>query len=106
MNTNLDDMPLPELLALRDAVSSQIARHEHRKKQEALAQLEETAKTYGFSLSDLVAAEGQGQRRTKAAIKYRHPDNPELKWSGRGLRPRWLVAALQDGTAQLEDFKV
>lgn len=106
MDTNTKDMPLGELLTLRETVNSAIEQYEQRQKEAALVQLEETAKTYGFSLSDLMSAEGPAQKRAKAAIKYRHPENPELKWSGRGLQPRWLVAALKDGTRRLEDFKV
>lgn len=30
-------------------------------------------------------------------IKYRHPDNPELTWSGRGREPKWLEQARDDG---------
>lgn len=28
--------------------------------------------------------------KNKAPIKYRHPKNPELKWTGRGKRPHWV----------------
>lgn len=28
-------------------------------------------------------------------VKYQHPENPELKWSGRGKTPKWLEEAFE-----------
>jgi len=51
---------------------------------------------------------GKGVRggvRGAVAPKYRNPDNPAETWAGRGLRPRWLAAALKTGK-KLEDFSI
>ena len=40
----------------------------------------------------------------KVAPKYRDPSTGET-WSGRGLKPKWLAAALESGR-KLEDFSV
>ncbi len=37
--------------------------------------------------------------------KYRNPLAPSETWSGRGKRPRWLVAALKTGRG-LDEFKI
>src|SRR4029077_2466086 len=37
--------------------------------------------------------------------KYRNPDNPSETWAGRGLKPRWLAAALKAGK-KLEYFSI
>jgi DNA-binding protein H-NS len=39
------------------------------------------------------------------APKYRNPANPSETWAGRGLKPRWLTAALKGGK-KLEDFSI
>ena len=36
----------------------------------------------------------RGGARGKVAAKYQNPDNPAETWAGRGLKPRWLAAAL------------
>ena len=41
----------------------------------------------------------------KVAVKYRDIANPANEWSGRGLAPRWMVAAMQNGATK-EDFRV
>ena len=41
----------------------------------------------------------------KVLPKYCNPNSPTETWSGRGKRPRWLVAALKAGQ-KLENFKI
>jgi DNA-binding protein H-NS len=42
---------------------------------------------------------------TTVAPKYRNPENPSETWAGRGLKPRWLTAAMKSGK-KLEDFAI
>jgi DNA-binding protein H-NS len=37
--------------------------------------------------------------------KYRNPQNPEETWAGRGLRPKWLTAAIKGGKLA-DDFLI
>jgi hypothetical protein len=39
------------------------------------------------------------------APKYRNPENPAETWAGRGLKPRWLTAAIKGGK-KIEDFAI
>jgi len=39
------------------------------------------------------------------APKYRNPESPGETWAGRGLKPRWLAAAIKGGK-KLEDFAI
>jgi DNA-binding protein H-NS len=48
---------------------------------------------------------GRGGPRGAVAPKYRNPENPSETWAGRGLRPRWLTAAMKGGK-KLEDFAI
>lgn len=43
--------------------------------------------------------------RPKAGPFYRNPDHPTQVWSGRGLRPRWLVFQLAAGR-KLDEFRI
>jgi H-NS histone family len=38
-----------------------------------------------------------------SASRVRNPDNPAETWAGRGLKPRWLTAAIKFGK-KVEDF--
>jgi DNA-binding protein H-NS len=48
---------------------------------------------------------GRGGPRGAVAPKYRNPENSSETWAGRGLRPRWLAAAIKGGK-KLEDFAI
>jgi DNA-binding protein H-NS len=43
--------------------------------------------------------------RGPVAPKYRNPTNPSETWSGPGLKPRWMTAAMKSGEKP-EDFLV
>jgi len=48
---------------------------------------------------------GRSTLGTKVAPKFRNPDNSAEAWSGRGLQPRWLRAAIKTGKS-IEDFRI
>ncbi len=45
------------------------------------------------------------RHRVEVAPKYRNPQNPEETWAGRGLRPKWLTAAIKGGKSA-DDFLI
>jgi DNA-binding protein H-NS len=52
-------------------------------------------------------ANGKARRRyPKVFPKYRNPQMPAETWSGRGKRPRWLVAAMKSSGRKIEDFRI
>lgn len=93
---DLNALSLADLKQLHKDVTKAIAGYEDNKKAEARSALEAHAKELGFSLAELV---GQPVRKVRAAVapKYRHPENPEVTWSGRGRKPHWFIAALAAG---------
>lgn len=93
---DIDALSLSELKALRAKVDRAIAGYEERKKKEALAELEETARKMGYSLADLTALAGKKTRKPVAA-KYANPANAAETWTGRGRKPKWVEAALASG---------
>ena len=59
------------------------------------------------SLSAPISHQSRIQRRPYPPVlpKYRNPDRPSETWSGRGKRPRWMVAQLKSGK-RLDDFVI
>ena len=100
---NLNDMPLAELKKLRKDVEKAITSFEERRISEAREQLEAQAKEMGFTLNELI---GKGKKPKAISVpKYRHPENPEMTWTGRGRRPQWIVEALERGE-DIETFAI
>lgn len=93
---DLNSLSLAELKQLQKDVARALAGFEDRRRADARAALEAQAKALGFTLADFV---GEPSKRTRAPAeaKYRHPENAEVTWSGRGRKPRWFTDALAAG---------
>ncbi len=92
-------LSLSELKSLQAALPVEIARREKLERVEALKALEALAEERGFKLADLVEGKQSAPAKTRGpvAIKYRHPENAELTWTGRGRKPRWIEDYLANG---------
>ena len=102
-NIALETMSLSDLKKLKKDVDKAINTYEERQKAELASELDAIAREKGFTLSELSAT--SRKRKTTAAPKYRHPENPSITWSGRGRRPKWIVEALDNGKS-LDDLRI
>ena len=102
---DLNRMTLKELKSLSSDIDQAIADAEKARRADALKAADEAAKSFGFSLSELTKGSRSKAASTKSALppKYRHPENPEVTWSGRGRKPAWIMEGLASGK-ELEDF--
>src|SRR3954451_22003844 len=98
--TNLEAMSVDDLWSLHEEISRILSARitsEKRELEKRLAVLnrgrggvEGAADTRSFG------ANGKVRRSyPKVFPKYRNPQMPAETWSGRGKRPRWLVAAMK-----------
>jgi DNA-binding protein H-NS len=97
---------LQELLAQKAAIEKQIIETQRQERTDAIARVRALMAEYGLSAADIVgktaAPPARKQEGRKVEPKYRNPDTGET-WSGRGLQPKWLKAALADGK-NITDF--
>ena len=96
MKLDLDNLSLKELKDLHADIGKAINGFEDRKRREALSQLEDKARSMGFSLAELTGTKVV-KKRAPAKAKYANPANSDETWSGRGRKPRWFAAALKAG---------
>ncbi|SLN59691.1 DNA binding protein, nucleoid-associated [Roseivivax jejudonensis] len=99
---NLDELSKDELQKLKADVDRALKTIDQRRKAEAKRAADAAAKEYGFSLDDLVA---EGGKLGKGLPKYKNPDNASQTWTGRGRKPNWVIAALENGKS-LDDLKI
>lgn len=104
MEIDLNSMSLKDLRDLQAQVAKAVSSFEDRKKKQAIAALEETARSLGFSLGELTGVSGV-RKRAPAVPKYANPADPTDTWSGRGRKPRWMEAALKAGKSP-EDLAI
>lgn len=107
-----DDMAdrLTDLLAKKAELEQQIVALQREERSAAIAQVKALMAQHGLTLADLgssraaptAPAQAKARSGGKVPAKYRDPATGQT-WSGRGLHPKWLKAALARG-AKLTDF--
>ena len=89
---NLKKQSTKDLRALLAQVKKVLA---YRMQQEARAEILDIAKAAGFGVTKVAEAikPARGHHlRPKGVVRYRHPDNRALQWSGFGRPPNWVLA--------------
>lgn len=104
MTGELENMSLKDLKSLQTQVGRLIDSYEDRRKQDALRELEDRARSLGFTLDEIVGAK-VSRKRAPAKPKYANPANRSDTWTGRGRKPRWVEAALKAGKS-LDDLAI
>ena len=114
---NLKQLSVDNLLTLRDRINSMLESRVDRERRDLESRLKRlqrfkvgTAKP-GSEKPVTAAAKKLAKKNNKKSIKkvapkFRNPENHSETWSGRGLQPRWMRAAMDGGGRSLEDFRI
>lgn len=97
---DLSSMTVAELQALQQQIPAELKRREAQEKVNILSEVRAFAKARGYALEELVAREAKAKAtggKIKVKVKYRHPQDNTLEWTGRGRQPRWVAAWLAQG---------
>jgi len=95
----LKSMSIEKLVALKGQVEAALSSKVLEQRRALESELSKLGRFQGGKSSK--AARGHGA----IAPKYRNPENPTETWAGRGLKPRWLTAAIKSGK-KAEDFLI
>jgi DNA-binding protein H-NS len=98
----LKTMSIDKLRNLRNKVDAAISTKISERRRELESGLSKLA---GFGGRGKAVKFAKGGTRGPVAPKYRNPENPTETWAGRGLKPRWLSAAIKGGK-KLDDFLI
>ncbi|CAN5762428.1 H-NS histone family protein [soil metagenome] len=103
---SIKSMTLKELLKVKTKIESAIFLRidsERKDLTKAMARVEAINAKNSSRMKTLAR---KPRKARKLPIRFRNPENPQDTWAGRGLRPRWLVAALKSRKNKLADFAV
>ena len=94
-------MSVSELLDLQKQIPAELKKREAQEKIQILNEVRAFAKARGYAIEDLLVKDAKVKTGStgKVKVKYRHPDNPSLEWTGRGRKPKWVEAWLASGAA-------
>lgn len=105
VSDNITDMSEKELAELISKATKVLDTKRGSKKRDGIAKIKEIAASIGVQV-DIIDTEKRSSRAgSKVAVKYRDPTNPKNAWTGRGMKPRWLRAFLEQGRS-LDEFLV
>jgi DNA-binding protein H-NS len=109
---SLDAMSIDEMWQLHEEISRVLSvrlTSEKRELEKRLAQLRRERETrqppHADAQSSKSVARAPRRKYPRVFPKYRNPKQPSETWSGRGKRPRWLAAALNNGR-KIEEFLI
>lgn len=102
---------LQELIRQKADLERQIAHLNSQGRQDAIDEIRKIMSEHGLTTDDIAAPakirKGSAKVDTgeRKAVAAKYKDGQGNQWTGRGLKPRWLAAALAAGR-KLEDFAV
>ena len=99
---DLSTMSVSQLRDLQQQIPAELKKREAQEKVQVLNEVRAFAKARGYAIEDLLQAKDAKVKTGstgKVKVKYRHPDNPSLEWTGRGRKPKWVEAWLATGAA-------
>lgn len=110
ITNQLSALSYAELTQLRAELAKLIEERAEQERQDLLTQMNELARERGFTGLDAVMTaksdnSGKQRKRGTVAPKYRNPQNEAEIWTGRGRKPKWVIAALEAG-GSLEDMLI
>jgi DNA-binding protein H-NS len=89
---DLSKLSIEELQILARDIEAEIQGRREADRERVRQQMLELANSVGMTVQEIL-----GGRAGRAEVRYRHPENPSLTWSGRGKRPHWVTEALSSG---------
>lgn len=104
----LNAMTMDDLVALIESAKVIYKRRRAERRTALKRGFEAKLKAEGFSLDevlgDLSKSNAKNERKSMPP-KYRHPEKPQVTWSGLGRKPSWLQELLSEGTS-LEELRI
>ena len=100
---DLSKLSTKELEGLLKRLPKEIDKRKQQEKSKLVDHITQIASERGYSLKDLIGKASpsvkskKARRRKRVAVKYRHPEQADLTWTGRGRKPHWVTKWLDQG---------
>ncbi|BBA37299.1 histone family protein nucleoid-structuring protein H-NS [Methylocaldum marinum] len=105
MKNNLADLSEAELASMIENAQKALKEKKETKRKEVMAQIKELAASIGVNVDITEGTKVSGRKGSKVPVKFQNPNNLSQKWTGRGMKPKWLQTLIEQGH-RLEDFEV
>ena len=100
--TDFENLSINELQAVKENVEKALKLKQANERKEIIAKIKELAASINCTVEIHDIDNKAVRKGSKVAVKYRHPDDPEKTWTGRGVTPKWMQALLDSGRDRSE----
>lgn len=89
---DLSTLSRDDLNELSRKIEAELKKRNESARKQALSEARKAAQMHGFRLEELLSEVEPGEERVRRVVapKYRHPQQADWVWTGRGLKPRWV----------------
>lgn len=108
MSTELQHMSEDQLQSMIRNAQRMLEEKQKGKRQEVIAEIRRLAASAGLEVTITTAEGGKVKsvrKGSRVEPKYRNPNDYDQTWSGRGVKPKWLKALVDQGRDQ-NDFRI
>jgi DNA-binding protein H-NS len=102
---DLSGYDLQQLTDLRRRVEDEIRARHTVDPHESEHQLRDAAQKWGFALTEVLMGVAPASELRMRRIRYQHPFDPHVGWSGMGVKPDWILQWEANG-GSLEELRV
>jgi len=100
--TDYQNLSESELQAVIENAEKALKNKQANKRREVIAQIKELAASIDVTVEIHEPERASTRKGSKVAIKYRHPDDHNKTWTGRGVAPKWMQELLSAGRDRSE----
>ncbi|MDI1294113.1 MAG: H-NS histone family protein [Methylobacter sp.] len=100
--TEYKDLSEHELQSVIVNAEKALKNMQANKRKDVMAQIKELAASINVIVEIHEPEKKSVRKGTKVAIKYRHPDDFNKTWTGRGVAPKWMQELLNTGHQRAE----
>jgi DNA-binding protein H-NS len=95
--TDYQNLSESELQAVIESAEKALKNIQANKRKDVIAQIKELAASIDVVVEIHEADKKSVRKGVKVPVKYRHPEDPEKTWTGRGVMPTWLQTLINAG---------
>lgn len=105
MKNNFNELSEAELASVIEGAQKALRERQDGKRKEVYTRIKELASSIGISVDIYESAKPAGRKGSKVPVKYQNPNNLSQKWTGRGMKPKWLQGLLEQGH-DIKEFEI
>jgi DNA-binding protein H-NS len=106
MKSDFTELSEIELASMIEGAQRALKEKLETKRKDVISQIKELASSINVSIEITEAAtKPSGRKGSKVPVKYQNPHNLSQKWTGRGMKPKWLQSLIDQGH-RLEEYEI